>query len=129
LHLRGDRMRQYAELLSVGSGGYEWHIYEQPFWRHALSTAYQTLWEPYTRALMMKLDRPANRLHHLRCKDDCMKGTKLSSGEDVRLCGRIPLDARQDLRVYLLSNARRRHLAEVPATRAQALDVGWPDGA
>lgn len=135
----------YREEFDTTDDGQEWktwEVYEQPAWRHYLVKAVSTV-TLHTGKLEVRLDPLLERLHELRCHDDCwtgevsrikpywktpegraerakMKGwstpqnhPEMWDTEVTTMCNRTPFPAAVDMWVYYLGQRKRRLIGTV----------------
>jgi hypothetical protein len=104
------------------------YLFEQPRSRRWIAEAYWQ-WAKRTFKLMEALNGPAKRWHHWRsCPNhDCQVWTIVQTGKKERMCGFLPLSARQELRhAHLLRAGRSKYrVVAREVTPAEARLLGW----
>lgn len=144
-HVTGKDMGIYREAFDTTDDTHEWttwEVYEQPAWRHAVVQIASAI-TLRTGRLEAKLEPLAQRLHDLRCDDDCWTGEvsriksewlteegkakraamtewstpmnhpEMWNTETTTMCNRTPLPATVDLWMYDFGNRDRRKIGTV----------------
>lgn len=104
---------------------YRVNFYTQPRWDYLKSRIYH--WydmRVFKIPGFSRIEALDERLHRLRCKNDCMTGKvwRRDQGERIETyCGHTPLGPRQDCRCHSLSRKNRVELDHLELTEEQYL--------